>query len=186
MSFSGSCNIIYVVEKVKHLLHVYYWLTNEILGVKTNMLTEGTQWETYVVSTQYKLGNMFFLAFKAFSRAIYGFKLIFRQKNFFENFWNFLSNFWRVRDEHMVKSTQKPQMGYRWNSLDPKTSKMTTKKFWPVSVLFQNHFSRFQPDQNIIQSWRSNQIQFDSYLKRILLRYVRCVCSYVQLFYFDY
>ena len=41
-------------------------------------VTHVTQWETYVVSTLYKLRNMFFLAFTSFSRAIYGFKLIFK------------------------------------------------------------------------------------------------------------
>ena len=128
----------------------------------------------------------FLLAFKAFHIAIYGSKLIFCQKNFLKIFEFFLSNLGMVKDEWRIKSTQQHQMGYRWNRLDPKNSKMLTKKFWTVSVLFQSYFSRFQPDQNLLHSPPTDLVQINSYIKRILLGHMRWEWYGMILFYFDY
>ena len=40
--------------------------------------------------------------------------------------------------------TLQPQMGYRWNRLDPRNSKMSTEKSGTGSVRFYNRFSVFK------------------------------------------
>ena len=127
-----------------------------------------------------------FWGLKAFNIAIYDSKSIFCQNKFLKIFEFFLSNLGMVMDEWRIKSTQQHQMGYRWNRLNPKNSKMLTEIFWTVSVLFQSYFSRFQPDQNLLHSPPTDLVQITSYTKRILSGHVTCAISCNILSYFGY
>ena len=82
--------------------------------------------------------------------------------------------------------TLQPQMGYRWNRLDPRNSKMLTEKSGTGSVRFYNRFSGFSLYQNPNNSLLSNLVQIHSYIKISDLQYVTSAGSGRKLFNFVY
>ena len=72
-------------------------------------------------------------AFKVCSKTFYDFKMIFLQKKFFEVFE--VEGRGRGRDSRS-KLTVQHKMGYRWNRLDLRNSKMLTEKSGTGSVRF--------------------------------------------------
>ena len=61
----------------------------------------------------------------------------------------------------------------------PKELKNVEEKIPNCFVPFQNHFSRFKPDLNLLSSPPFKLVQIDSYIKRIL-------SGHHILFYFDF
>ena len=74
-----------------------------------------------------------FWAFQVCSKTFYDFKMIFLQKNFFEVF---EVEGWGRGQDLRSNLTLQPKMGYRWNRLDLRNSKILTEKSGTGSVRF--------------------------------------------------